>query len=317
MAATGAASPPAALVVTPAMPRPQVHSLLAVAFWAAPGALLRVGLQQLAPYSSFALHTTLYPLLVGCLVMGCLVAVKPHLAEHPTLVKGIGTGFCGCVTTFSSWQLEASHALVAWPSSAVEGIAEQIVTAVTIVVVGLCASFAGIEAGIFLGRALGQNIRVPAAVKPLTTLSMVGCAAFCIVIAVGVTAAFEKFDRAWEAAFAPLGACLRLYLSRFNTMSWFPLGTLSANILGTILAGIVTILLLEHSADLGTTGVEALRGFIVGFLGSLTTVSTFVCETGVLSKAQPRRAIVYLASSISLAQAVLLVINGVYLWAYR
>eukprot|EP00050_Salpingoeca_kvevrii_P019938 m.92225 g.92225 ORF g.92225 m.92225 type:complete len:103 (+) comp8640_c0_seq7:100-408(+) len=82
MAATGAASPPAALVVTPAMPRPQVHSLLAVAFWAAPGALLRVGLQQLAPYSSFALHTTLYPLLVGCLVMGCLVAVKPHLAEQ-------------------------------------------------------------------------------------------------------------------------------------------------------------------------------------------------------------------------------------------
>ncbi|MBO4369549.1 MAG: fluoride efflux transporter CrcB [Desulfovibrio sp.] len=73
---------------------------------------------------------------------------------------------------------------------------------------------------------------------------------------------------------ASLGALLRYAISFWNgKQSLFPLGTLCANLLGAFLAGFFCALLLAHPS------LERFRPFLMtGFLGALTTFSTFSLE---------------------------------------
>lgn len=75
---------------------------------------------------------------------------------------------------------------------------------------------------------------------------------------------------------AAFGACLRAGLSRFNaTHSWIPLGTLGANILGGLLIGSALVWV----ERMGDTLPDNVRLFVItGFLGGLTTFSTFSAE---------------------------------------
>lgn len=75
---------------------------------------------------------------------------------------------------------------------------------------------------------------------------------------------------------AALGACLRGYLARFNPMHhWIPLGTLGANVLGGLLIGLALVWFERLGSDLSPN----VRLFVItGFLGGLTTFSTFSAE---------------------------------------
>lgn len=86
----------------------------------------------------------------------------------------------------------------------------------------------------------------------------------------------------WIGAGATLGACLRAGLAQYNAISLsptspLPLGTLIANILGGFLAGALIASLQKYSLNPQT--LTAIRQFaLTGFLGSLTTFSTFSLE---------------------------------------
>lgn len=75
---------------------------------------------------------------------------------------------------------------------------------------------------------------------------------------------------------AAFGACLRAWLSRFNALhGWVPLGTLSANILGGLLIGLALVWFERMGSNLS----DHIRMFVItGFLGGLTTFSTFSAE---------------------------------------
>ena len=76
---------------------------------------------------------------------------------------------------------------------------------------------------------------------------------------------------------AAIGACLRAWLGRFNPQhSWIPPGTLGANILGGLLIGVALVWFERMGSSLSPN----VRMFVVtGFLGGLTTFSTFSAET--------------------------------------
>jgi CrcB protein len=94
--------------------RRELSDLALVAGGAIPGALLRwrlglempQGLGALPPW----LNGTLLANLLGCLLIGVLVAQPPRRAR---LYLWAGIGFSGSLTTFSTWMLELTRALQA------------------------------------------------------------------------------------------------------------------------------------------------------------------------------------------------------------
>ncbi|KAG0061447.1 hypothetical protein BGZ89_011440 [Linnemannia elongata] len=113
--------------------------------------------------------------------------------------------------------------------------------------------------------------------------------------------------------FAPAGAILRWYLSRFNSRSkLFPLGTFAANLGGSII--LAAIVCLQHTSAAGgksTLICHVLSGLQDGFCGCLTTISTFALEI----KSLPRRAsYVYGVVSVVVTQVFMLLIVGSYMW---
>ncbi len=77
---------------------------------------------------------------------------------------------------------------------------------------------------------------------------------------------------------ATIGASARYYLTQFMQSAFgsgFPYGTLSANIIGSFLAGVLVVIVLEKAAL-----HEAYRlMLLIGLTGSLTTMSTLSWES--------------------------------------
>jgi fluoride exporter len=92
--------------------RRELRDLALVAGGAIPGALVRWQLELVAQAHGGSLRAItgadLLANLVGCLLIGMLLAQPPRRAR---LYLWGGIGFCGSLTTFSSWMLELVRGL--------------------------------------------------------------------------------------------------------------------------------------------------------------------------------------------------------------
>ena len=100
------------------------------------------------------------------------------------------------------------------------------------------------------------------------------------------------------AAGGAIGALLRYWTSttvhnRLGT--GFPYGTLTVNVMGSLLMGFLYIWLIERLA-----AGSALRAFLlIGILGAFTTFSTFSMETlNLLESGQPGKALANVLASV-------------------
>ncbi|RKO93097.1 putative fluoride ion transporter CrcB, partial [Blyttiomyces helicus] len=108
-----------------------------------------------------------------------------------------------------------------------------------------------------------------------------------------------------------LGTLLRFYLARLNAkFSTFPIGTFVVNMLGSGILGALYVA--KNSTSVSLLTCSSIAGLSDGFCGSLTTISTFAVELRTLPR---HRAYWYGATSVVVAQVILVLAIGVYAWS--
>lgn len=128
--------------------RREARDLLLVAAGAVPGALLRWHLEDLGKGlvggAAGLIESDLVANMLGTFLIGVIAALPP---PRPRLMLLGGIGFCGSLTTFSSWMLQVSLALR-------RGRPDE---ALAVVLVSLLGGLVAVTVGLAVGRWLGHR----------------------------------------------------------------------------------------------------------------------------------------------------------------
>ncbi|KAK6512257.1 hypothetical protein TWF481_001147 [Arthrobotrys musiformis] len=331
---------------TPLTRKEQIDLLTTVCwliFFSIWGALARIGLSALTTYPGSPIAGVIWANFAGCFVMGFMAEEIRFFASPPAqnghtngnggelkqntqenhwsvdkkgipLYIGITTGFCGSLTSFSTWMRDSFWAMSnthpAHPRHRgynVEALLAQILATVALSVGGLKS---GAHFALFLRPFIPT---MPANFRPhLDIFGMVlGPACWIGVVMMAIFIPKWRGIVLFSGVFAPLGSLIRFLASkRLNPLlPSFPLGTFSVNVGGSILDAV--FILLQSYSGVSFVGCEILQGLEDGLCGCLTTVSTWVVEVTTLRRSNAYR---YGVASVLCGFASFVVILGTYTW---
>lgn len=306
-----------------------VLTYLNLSVFAMAGAIAREGIEHLTLFpGAYTPSGLIWANFGGCIVMGWVNATDLFGAvekergvtkKQIPLFLGIGTGFCGSLTSFSTVMLEAflygsnqNVKKLPYPNA---GYGVQSVMSVGLLNFGL--SFAGLKVGHHLADVITLKQLSSRAEKAISSaIALASVALFCIFI---IFAALWKSWRWWTylGLFAIPGALLRWHLSKLNGK--LPAGTFAANIIACIILAVCILLQRGqsgHSSQVVTSFLQCqiLDGIANGFCGCLSTVSTFVNEMYAMTY---KRAYVYGAFTCFVGFTMMVVILGSFTWTHR
>lgn len=274
--------------------------------------------------------------MVGSFLMGWLgVVFKADISkfsEH--LAIGLSTGYLGSLTTFSGWNQKMLDL-------SVQG---QWVFAVLGFVVGLCLAgfsiIAGIDTAQLFKSYLESSNKLPQSdpsnrkpINILTTYKSKFAIALVqllmLVLLWTISGVFLKREfhnggalaQLWLGCLVgPFGVWIRWFLARLNgrglgksgLFKWIPFGTLLANVSAAcIMAALATIKKAVDTKDCTTVA----SGIQFGFLGCLSTVSTFMAEFNAMRVSNHAwRAYLYALITICMSFAMGTLIYSVAVW---
>ncbi|KAJ5280925.1 hypothetical protein N7478_006297 [Penicillium angulare] len=331
-------------------------------FFSFVGTILRLAIECLTFYPGSPVNTSvLWANVGGSLIMGFLSedqelfridesndrqSAMKHKKTIPLFI-GLTTGFCGSLTSFSTFIRDVFLALsndlpvplgsyqnVSLFSSAPFGASApnggfsfMALVAVLLTEIGLSLSSLILGAHLAIGTSacmptlsqwwIKKIINPIVFVVAISTWIIVICLA--ALLAKGSTTVTLWSTEMWRGpalfalVFAPLGTLVRFFVSlKLNArIASFPLGTFIVNVGGTMVLGMAYSL--QHASVSGASfaGCQVLQGIMDGFCGCLTTVSTWVLE---LSSLRKRHAYLYAVMSVAVALCALVVEIGSLKW---
>ncbi|PPQ98533.1 hypothetical protein CVT24_004024 [Panaeolus cyanescens] len=269
------------------------------------GVLARLGLLALMNYDGHSVFPLAYVQAVGCLIMGFAVKLKPAF------------GFCGSLTTFSTWQLDVFNAWINANNFSRSGLGN-FLDGIGLSTITLSLALASLSFGQSIASILAPHIHqftTPA--RPfrygLSCISVLTYAA--TLLPYFLLPSRLRHEVTAALVFSYPGALLRYLLSVFlNPRSKaVPLGTLTANSLGTVLLAAFHVLQ-STTIPPSPNRCAILQGLSDGLCGSLTTVSTFAAEVYDL---EPFSASRYVLISWGCGQILMVLVFGTSLWTGR
>ncbi|KKA28972.1 hypothetical protein TD95_000923 [Thielaviopsis punctulata] len=236
------------------------------------------------------------------------------------LYIGLSTGFCGSFTSFSSFLLDtflaATNDLPLGSKSRADG--DSFMAFAAVALLNPAMSLAGFACGGHLARAVAHLPglwSIPDRVLPLLNALFAALGFGCWVGGIFMTAFpphdFWRGSALFSVVLGPFGSILRYHLSTLNAGRKYPIGTLAANLLGTMLLGAFFDAI--HAPVKHVVGCQVLFGLSDGFCGCLTTVSTWVAE---LSALGTKRSYIYGMVSFSAAFLILVPVVGGLRWSH-
>lgn len=335
------AAPPEETVVVPVCKKyyqkgtcwEHVTYLFALSVASYAGVIARIYLAKLSQWDGVPLFPSLYAEMVGTAIMGFTISHKGVLEKnHSAVYQAIATGLCGSITTFSSWNSEATSVLIQANEYPPDN-AQRMIGWITILLLGFGMPVASLHFGKHLAhlspwcdRRLQGNLseNEDAQVTPrgwrcsaghcgtAESILIVVLWVFSTVLVTFLPFYFNQFDLMFSCVFSFVGTYTRWHLAPLNAVfKDFKLGTFLVNVLGSWILGATLVLKKHFGSQLDQLGAAALTGVATGFCGCLTTVSTFAVELTSLSL---RGTYIYGLCSVILAQLGLAIIRGVYLW---
>lgn len=284
------------------------------------GVLARLGLTALATYDGRSIFPLAYAQAIGCLVMGAALRLKQPIGNfYSPLYTALTTGFCGSLTTFSSWQFDIWDA---WTNAgdAARGGLRNALDGIGLTVYTFSIGIAAFQFGHYTMSLLLVSLPSVRVNRPPPRAVRYGMAVLAVLTYAGAFPAYflmsPQFRQQVTAAllFSFPGALTRYLLAVLLNLRLkaFPLGTFTANILGTGLLGLFHVLQNKTVNPLSPNACGLVEGLIDGYCGCLTTVTTFVAELHELGGWPSYR---YAFLSWGVSQALLLVILGPAQWA--
>lgn len=278
--------------------------LFAFSFFAICGSMARLGLIALTNFENGGI---LWPNFTGCFVMAFSTTVFGS-----TLHLLHGTGFCGTLTSFSSFIVGLFHTCTepkaSWPTY---GYGVPLLFGQLIIQIGVCCG--GYQTGRHLGAFTTSILPLVFLRDPIfevryqRILALLGLLSWIAVIVLAIV--LNNRDYPLAAVFSPLGLYVRYYLSRLNrgNAKW---GTLAANMLGTALASMFDIFTTDA---ISTTQLQKQFLYAVsnGFCGCLSTVSTLIAELHALPLA---KSYIYGFGTLAGGCSLAVIIMGSYYW---
>ncbi|EJD01122.1 uncharacterized protein FOMMEDRAFT_158255 [Fomitiporia mediterranea MF3/22] len=298
--------------VYPPLAYPVITSLIPGSIF---GVLARLGILAITGYDQHSIFPLAWVQGTGCLIMGFALGLRDQIgAYYGPLYTAIATGFCGSLTTFSSWQLDvflswanSGHARRDWFRDVIDGFTKTVFT--------LAISLSALTLGIHLSRPIQK--RFPR-VKQASVAMRYVFRIVSVLMYIATIPVYFKAPAAWRhqvtaaLLFSFPGTLTRYLLATSLTplLHLFPLGTFVANVSGTALIGVFHVLMRTPHLP-SPNACAILQGLMDGYCGCLTTISTFAVEVGAL---RTKRAWLYVLLSWGASQILLLVILGSAWW---
>ena len=305
-------------------------SIAALSLGSYAGVTARISLSFLSEWDGISHFPSFWAQIVGALVIGVLVVYKGRIPEkYLVIYTAVSTGLCGSLTTFSSWNVEAAQVLMQSNDTTlntnIHDYYPRVVGYFTVLLLGLGMPIAAVVLGqniakscesVFEKMMLQRYISCCTVPKIIISVSIfVGY----IIVSVTLTAVcvhYSSYFLLFSLLLGSIGTYIRWQLSSLDNISTvcfhqFPIGTFSANTLGSIILVVTSkaIVYYTDETEIEPINTALLNGVASGLCGSLTTVSTFVVQ---LSSMPFHKAILYAFVSLLTSQVIIISIMYIY-----